>query len=139
MRICVRDVEFGNPLVAGALLAEFRIKEGVARLLAVGRLVDGFVEFDPYLGFGVTLKSLEGTRNLVGGGAMGVLVEGKASRETSDIGGDGGVGVSETVSEVDTDFVSGGVVIIGEEATDIGEALEYGEESAGMCVDNEGS
>lgn len=133
MRIWVRDVEFGTPRVAGALEAAFRISEGVGRLLEV------LLELAPYLGFGVTLRSPEGSRNLVGGGFMGVFFEGLASLDASDIGGDGGVGVSETVSEVDTDLVSGGVVIIGEDATDVGDPPEYGEASAAMSVSKDGS
>lgn len=70
---------------------------------------------------------------------MGVLSGFRASRDISDIGGEGGVGVSETVSEVDTDLVSGGVVIIGEEAIESGEPREYGELSVPICVDSEGS
>lgn len=132
LRIWVREVEFGIPRVAGALLAAFRITDGVERSM-VGLLVDVLLELAPNLGLGVTLRSPEGSLNRVGGGFIGVLIEGCLSLYVSDIGGDGGVGVSETVSEVETDFVSGGVVIIGEEATEFGEA-EYGERSAAMFV-----
>jgi len=67
------------------------------------------------------------------GGLTGVFATGLAFAEASDIGGEGGVGVSEVVSVVEMDFVSGGVVIIGEEAVDDG---EFG---AVISVDSEGS
>ena len=41
--------------------------------------------------------------------------------EVSENGGEGGVGVSDTLSTVDRDFVPGGVLIIGDEAIDRGE------------------
>lgn len=113
--------------------------EGVERGFAFGRLVEVLDVLAPYFGLGVMLRSPEGSRNFVGGGFMGVLIEGLASLDASDIGGEGGVGVSETVSEVDTDLVSGGVVIIGEDATEFGDPREYGELSATISVDNDGS
>lgn len=59
--------------------------------------------------------------------------------EASDIGGDGGVGVSDTVSFVETDFVSGGVVIIGDEAVETGEPSNNGEFGAVISVAIDGS
>lgn len=76
---------------------------------------------------------------MLAGGFIGVFRIGLADPEASDIGGDGGVGVSDTVSVVDTDFVSGGVVIIGDEAVDVGESPKNGELGAVMCVAIEGS
>lgn len=61
------------------------------------------------------------------GGFIGVFAIGLVVAEASDMGGEGGVGVSETVSVVDTDLVSGGVVIIGEEAVEVGEPTRDGE------------
>lgn len=91
-------------------------------------------------GFGVVLESPDGSFILLAGGFMGVFKRGLAlaEPEASDIGGDGGVGVSDTVSVVETDFVSGGVVIIGDEAVDVGESLEDGEFGAVMSVVIEG-
>lgn len=124
-------MEFGRPRVAGAFVFAFRITAGVAFLVLVGTLLRTGTD-DPWedrklidvlaaLGFGVVLESPEGSLYLLGG------LDGVFKRldlrlaEASDMGGEGGVGVSETVSAVDTDLVSGGVVIIGEEAIDIGE------------------
>ena len=75
-------------------------------------------------GFGVTLESPAGNFSLLWGGCIGVLSPVRAVAEASDIGGDGGVGVSETVSVVETDFVSGGVVTSGEEAVDLGDVAK---------------
>lgn len=70
-------------------------------------------------GFGV-VESPDGSRILLGG-FIGVLSDFVAFAEDSEIGGEGGVGVSDTVSVVDTDLVSGGVVINGDEAVESGE------------------
>jgi hypothetical protein len=143
VRIWVRDVELGRPRVAGAFALAFRITEGVtflAREELVGavsplelRKVD---DDDGYraAGLGVVLESPEGSFILLFGGFIGVLTAGLAEPEASEIGGDGGVGVSETVSVVETDLVSGGVVIIGEEAVDVGEPAKEGELGAVMSV-----
>jgi hypothetical protein len=87
------------------------------------------------------LESPEGSFSLLFGGFTGVFATGLVDVEASDIGGEGGVGVSETVSFVDTDFVSGGVVIIGDEAAEFGdpEPSNDGEFGAVMSVDREGS
>lgn len=133
----------GRPRVAGALALAFRMTEGVAFLAreelvgAVGPLEFRNVEDDDgyrAVGFGVVLESPEGILILLLGGFIGVLTAGLAEPEASEIGGDGGVGVSETVSVVETDFVSGGVVIIGEEAVDVGEPAKEGELGAVMSV-----
>lgn len=89
-------------------------------------------------GFGVVLESPEGSFILLAGGFIGVFMIGLAEPEASDIGGDGGVGVSDT-SVVEIDLVSGGVVIIGDEALDIGESPEDGEFGAVISVAIEGS
>jgi hypothetical protein len=74
---------------------------------------------------------------LLFGGFIGVFTVGIAEPEASEIGGEGGVGVSETVSVVETDLVSGGVVIIGEEAVEVGESSKDGEFGAEMSVSRE--
>jgi hypothetical protein len=127
--------------VAGAFALAFRMTEGVAFLPreelvgAIGplelRRFDGGYRA---VGFGVVLESPEGSLILVFGGLIGVFTMGLAEPEASEIGGDGGVGVSETVSVVETDLVSGGVVIIGEEPVDIGEPAREGELGAVMSV-----
>lgn len=85
------------------------------------------------------LESPEGSLILLVGGFIGVLIMGLADADASEIGGDGGVGVSEIVSVVDTDLVSGGVVIIGEEVVDEGEPGKTGEYGAVMSVVMEAS
>ena len=147
LRIWVSEVEFGNPRVAGALVLVCRITEGVAFLVrvelggAVGPLeVRKFPDGNRVVGLGVVLESPEGNFNLLFGGFIGVLAIGLVVAEASDIGGDGGVGVSETVSVVETDLVSGGVVIMGEEAVDAGEpSSKAGELGAVRSVAIEGS
>ena len=149
LRICVRDVEFGRPRVAGAFVLVLRITDGVAvrfrtELVGVGA---GPLELrrldDAYLaeGLGVVLESPDGSFILLFGWLIGVFTIRLAFVDASDIGGEGGVGVSETVSVVEIDFVSGGVVIIGDEAVEVGEpdSPKAGEFGAVMSVDNEGS
>jgi hypothetical protein len=129
----VRDVEFGKPRVGGAFVRVVLITEGVAFLVRVElagaagplelrRFPDGY---RGAVGFGVVLESPEGSLSLLFGRLTGVA-NGLAFAEASDIGGEGGVGVSEIVSFVDTDFVSGGVVIIGDEAVETGDDGEFG-------------
>ncbi len=127
--------------MAGAFAFAFRMTEGVAFLVreelvgAVGALeVRKFEGGYREAGLGVVLESPEGSLILLFGGFIGVLTTGLAEPEASEMGGDGGVGVSETVSVVDTDLVSGGVVIIGEEAVDVGEPTREGEFGAVMSV-----
>jgi hypothetical protein len=140
--MCVSEVELGNPRVAGALVLVCRMTEGVAFLVrvelggAVGPLeVRKVPDGNRVEGLGVVLESPEGSFNLLFGGFIGVLAIGLVVAEASDIGGDGGVGVSDTVS-VETDFVSGGVVIIGEEVVDVGEPpSEAGELGAVISVE----
>lgn len=130
----MRDVEFGRPRVGGALALVFLMTDGVAFLVRVveGGTV-GPLELrklpDAYrgaVGLGVVLESPDGNLSLLFGGFIGVFAIGLAFAEASDIGGDGGVGVSEIVSFVETDLVSGGVVIIGDEAVEMGEDGEFG-------------
>ena len=130
--------------MAGAFVLVLRITEGVAfrfRTELVGAGV-GPLELrrfeDAYLadGLGVVLESPVGNFNLLFGGLIGVLATGLAVAEASDIGGEGGVNVSGAVSFVEMDFVSGGVVIIGDEAIETGEDGEFG---AVMSVDSVGS
>ena len=143
------EVEFGIPLVGGAFVFRvFRITDGVAFLkrdeavvdvaevepLETRRFEEGFLE----VALGVVLEFPEGSFSLLFGGFIGVFAIGLVA-EASDIGGDGGVGVSETVSTVETDLVSGGVVIIGEEAVDLGEPSYRGEFGAVISVDRLGS
>jgi hypothetical protein len=137
----VRDVEFGKPLVGCDLFVALRISEGVALVLFVGTggfLVVRLVETKRE-GLGVVLESPVGSRTLLCW-FCGVfrIVLGAALTEVSEIGGEGGVGVSDTVSAVPTDLVSGGVVIKGEEATDSGE-WSNGESGDVISVVREGS
>ncbi len=136
----------GRPRVAGALVLVWRMTAGVAFLAreeevgAVGplelrRLLEAYRDE----GFGVVLESPVGNFILLGGGFIGVFKIDLADPDASDMGGDGGVGVSETVSVVEIDFVSGGVVIIGDEAVDVGESSRDGELGAVMSVAIEGS
>lgn len=144
LRICVRDVEFGKPRVAGAFVLAFRISDGVAFLLRMELFgIAGPLELRRLafpdgcrgtVGLGVVLESPEGSLSLLFGGFEGVLAISLAFAEASDIGGDGGVSVSDTVSFVDTDFVSGGVVIIGDEAVELGEPSKDGEFGAVISV-----
>jgi hypothetical protein len=69
----------------------------------------------------VILKSPDGTR-MRDLGFIGVLKAFGAFAEDSEIGGEGGVGVSDTVSIVETDFVSGGVVMSGDDAIESGDS-----------------
>jgi hypothetical protein len=118
------------------------LTDGVARAELVG-IVGTFAvrtgRAEEYrVGFGVVLDSPDGSRILLGG-FIGVLIADLgAFPEASEIGGEGGVGVSEMVSVVETDFVSGGVVIIGEEAAESGEPPREGEFGAVISVDMEG-
>jgi hypothetical protein len=142
-------VELGTfRVVGGAFVRTFRITEGVASLLRAGvgaadpgpselrRLPDGIL----VTGFGVVLESPVGSFSLLFGGFIGVFATGLAVRDASDIGGDGGVGVSDTVSTVEIDLVSGGVLIIGEDAVELKDlsGSNAGELGA-VSVDNEGS
>lgn len=141
--MCVSDVEFGRPRVAGAFVLAFRITAGVAFLIRVelvGAVTGGPLELrrlpDGYraAGLGVVLESPEGSFILLFGGFIGVLSIRFAEPEASEIGGDGGVGVSDTVSVVEIDLVSGGVVIMGEEAVEVGESPKEGEFGAVISV-----
>jgi hypothetical protein len=148
LRICVRDVELATArVVAGAFALVFRITDGVASRLLVAvvsvgaplelrRLPEGIL----VAGFGVVLESPDGSFSLLFGWFIGVFTD-LAGSERSDIGGDGGVGVSETVSAVETDLVSGGVVIMGEEAVELKEfsGSKAGEFGAVISVASVGS
>lgn len=124
--ICVSDVEFVVPLVAAAFVLVLLITAGVAFLLrfvtGVGategprdarKLPEGIL----VLGFGVVLESAVGTLSLLRG-FIGVITTGRLVVDDSDTGGEGGVADEGCV---DTDCVSGGVVIMGEEAVETGE------------------
>jgi len=141
--MCVRDVELGRPRVAGALDLAFRITAGVALRMRVElggadgggprelrRFPDGYRA----AGLGVVLESPEGSFILLFGGFIGVFSIRFAEPEASEIGGEGGVGASDIPSVVEIDFVSGGVVIIGEEAVDVGESPREGEFGAVISV-----
>jgi hypothetical protein len=132
----VSDCELGRPRVGGGLDFVLRITEGGA-FLAREELVGAVVPAGPLevrkllawyrgtLGLGVILEPPEGSLILLLGGLLGVFAIGLAVADDSDIGGEGGVGVSDMAS-VETDLVSGGVEIIGEEAVDVGEDGEFG-------------
>ena len=116
-------------------LLRTELGRAVAGPFELRKLPDGILVF----GLGVVLESPEGSFSLLFGGFIGVLAIGLADEEASDIGGDGGVGVSETVSVVETDLVSGGVVIIGDDDVDTGDPSSNGGEfGAVMSVDIEG-
>ena len=72
------------------------------------------------IGLGVTLRSADGARMRLGG-LRGVRNALGPFDERSEMGGEGGVGVSEIVSAVDTDLLSGGVLIRGDEAMESGD------------------
>ena len=98
------DVELGRPRVAGAFAFVFRITDGVAFLPreelvgTAGPLELRKLTPDGYraVGLGVVLESPEGSFILLLGGFIGVLTIDFAVPEASEIGGDGGVRVSET-------------------------------------------
>jgi hypothetical protein len=81
------------------------------------------------------LESPEGSLSLLLGGLLGVIaIACRAVAEASDIGGEGGVGAPDTEAPVEIDFVSGGVVIMGEDEAELrGESLA-GELGAVMSV-----
>jgi hypothetical protein len=132
----VRELEFGGLRVAGAFILAPRMTDGVAFLIRELDSADGppgpleprkFADWYADAGLGVVLELPEGSFNLLFDVFIGVFATGLVVAEASDMGGEGGVGVSETVSVVDTDLVSGGVVIIGEEAVEVGEPTRDGE------------
>jgi hypothetical protein len=121
-------------MTAGVAFLARAVLLGAAGPLELRRFPDGYRA----VGFGVVLESPEGSFSLLVGGFIGVFSIGLAEPDASEIGGDGGVGVSETVSAVEIDLVSGGVLIMGEDAVDVGESPD-GEPSVARSVDNEGS
>lgn len=150
LRMCVRDVELGRPRVAGALFLALRITAGVAFLLRVvlggagGGAIAGPLEVEDLkfpdgileVGFGVVLESAVGTFILLLG-FMGVLTDSLAVADASEIGGDGGVGA---VVFVETDLLSTGVIIIGDEEVDAGDpSSNLGVFGAVRSIDNEAS
>lgn len=80
------------------------------------------------------LEPPDGNLSLLFGGFIGVFTSGLAFADASDIGGDGGVRVAGPESIVETDFVSGGVVINGEDVVDDGEPSNSGELGAVISV-----
>lgn len=121
-----------------------RLTEGVGRLEDVGMDGprddrNGCAEEGYRIGLGVTLRSADGARMRLGG-LRGVRKALGAFDERSETGGEGGVGVSEIVSAVDTDLLSGGVVMRGDEAIESGDiSPAEGVFGAVMSVDNTGS
>lgn len=117
-------------------MVAFRITDGVALVELTG--MDGPLtdrEADASLdGFGVVLRSADGSLILLGG-FIGVFICLGPFPNDSEMGGEGGVGVSDTVSVVETDFVSGGVATIGEEVAELGESSKEGELGAVISVD----
>lgn len=80
------------------------------------------MEAETCFGFGVMLWSADGSRDffcIVEPGVLAGAILGSGI-ETSDIGGEGGSWISATSSLVEVAIVSGGVVIIGELAVEIG-------------------
>lgn len=127
--MCVKLDELGRPFVAEAFPAVFLARYGAfcefpPRLFDTRDRGRGREEVEGMRGFGVVLWSPLGVRILLGGGCIGVLMALNgflALAEESEMGGEGGVGVSETLPTVDIDFVSGGVSAIGDEAVEFGE------------------
>lgn len=114
-RIWYSEPDFERPsgllLLAALFIVVLRENDGVAcsELLF---MADGPLEYlrflDGYCGRGVVSESdIEGLD-------LGIRIDGAGAAciEWSDVGGDGGVGVSDTVEEAD--FV-GGVAIVGED------------------------
>lgn len=124
--------------MAGALFVAFLMTVGVT---LVG--FEGIVPLDCRIGrevvdetrdgFGVVLESAEGIRVLEIG-FIGVRIAVVCLVDVSEMGGDVGVGVSDTVSMVETDLVSGGVVTMGEEATEFGERSKDGKLGSAMSA-----
>lgn len=83
------------------------------------------------------LESPDGSFNLLFGGFIGVFNI-CAAEDASEMGGDGGVRVSPG-SAVETDRVSGGVLIIGDDANEAGDPSTAGELGAVISVVIEGS
>ena len=122
-----------------------RLTEGVVRLDTGGmdgprEERNGCAEDGYRIGLGVTLRSADGARMRLGG-LIGVRKGLGAFDDRSEMGGEGGVGASEIVSVVDTDLLSGGVVIRGDEAMESGDIspVKDGELGAVISVDNIGS
>jgi len=144
--MCVREFDDGILCESTVRLARFitlgtGVRAGLpveAKRLAAARdpapVTDGV--YDDF-GFGVLLTSAETNRDLRVAMEPGVLVIVvlQVEKETSDIGGEGGSLSSEIVSAVDCDLVSGGVVIRGELAVELGECANPGDSSIDMSVE----
>ena len=130
--MCVSDadvealVEVGRPWAAEGRGAGVRIALEVA-IREVGARPD--VEEPKAFGLGVAPMSTEGRRILRCAAGPGVLVAGtlESDAEASDLGGEGGSWISETVSTVEIDLLSGGVMTNGELAVDCGECSNIGD------------
>lgn len=144
--MCVREFELGRVRTGARTL---RVTEGVVRRFLGRGGMGGTREARRWEeveaeeawrgGLGVMLRSAEGAR-MRDEGLRGVRNAFGAVTERSENGGDGGVGVSEMVSDVETDLVSGGVVMSGEEAVETGdEAPKDGELGAVSEVERAGS
>lgn len=87
-------------------------------------------------GFGVMLQSAEGRRDfLCAAGVFAKFILSLDTDDMSEIVGDGGSWISERVSAVDSDLVSGGVVIMGELAVECGEFSKLGDSGIDRSVE----
>ena len=95
------------------------VRRGTRGVLSVLTGIDGRLDcLGKVNGLGVTLESAAGSLDLRNDGAGVVLV---AELDLSDVGGEGGVWVSETVEDAD---LVGGVAIPGEDAVVVGDNSE---------------
>jgi hypothetical protein len=139
--MCVRELEAGILWLAARVVfvADGRavgVRKLVPLVVATRDAGAREVEVLKCFGFGVMLWSAEGSRDFFATGA-GVFVVASLGRvaEASDMGGDGGSCTSETVSAVDTDFESGGVVISGELAVECGDWSNVDDSSTEISVE----
>jgi len=129
-----RVVLVGSGFAAGVRVALLV----VATRVPGARALDDAVEAEN-LGLGVILWSADGSRDFLCVAGPGVLIGAPlafgSGAEASDMGGDGGSWISETVSAVERDLVSGGVVISGELAVEFGERSNVGDSGTDMSVE----
>ena len=95
------------------------VRRGTRGVLSVLTGIDGRLDcLGKVIGLGVTLESAAGSLDLSNDGAGVVLA---AELDLSDVGGEGGVWVSETVEDAD---LVGGVAIPGDDAVVVGDNSE---------------
>lgn len=141
--MCDRDVE-GGILCDAARATDVLVGlgAGVRTLEVVATRLPGAREVaaSDCRGFGVTLLSAEGNLDFLcidGPGVLRGFCLGLGSgADASDIGGDGGSWISDRVSAVATDLESGGVVMSGELAVELGEWSYEGESGTDISVES---